>query len=280
MASFDQKAIDISAGFHTLVAISGKEIVRQSAPYSSCTHTNLESQLLREEVSQMLGYQPSKVKGDKASIYTQYECRVSCLQRKIWRKCQCLSLDLTLPYKNIAGHLLCGTLGDRDMDVFLKADDSEKGSCFEEIEKLVSENCTFLHKMITDLACVREEKQKFTEKKLSGQSDCNCEDACYSYEYEVTISQSRWPSPGFETHAAYDKLIAAFNWTGLLGSFHDSPVASNGATDSTADSGSGQAGSGSGNPNGSEMPGGGDNGGSGNDVGSTGSVGSRTEIQR
>ena len=42
---------------------------------------------------------------------------------------------------------------------------------------------------------------------LSDHSGCSCPSACYMYEYDVTLSVSAWPSPGYETFNAWGGLI-------------------------------------------------------------------------
>ncbi len=61
--------------------------------------------------------------------------------------------------------------------------------------------------MINDLTCVKKVTDTFNKKKLSGETDCMCPEACYSYEYVMTVSQSKWPSAGFEMDAAYVKFV-------------------------------------------------------------------------
>ncbi len=61
--------------------------------------------------------------------------------------------------------------------------------------------------MVNDLACAKEVKQKYAERRLTGESICSCPAACHTFDYEFSVSQAKWPSPGYETSYAYDKLI-------------------------------------------------------------------------
>ncbi len=91
------------------------------------------------------------------------------------------------------------------MDKLLNGGKKLWGSCTR--DQLVTDKCKFLHKMINDLTCVKKVTDTFNKKKLSGETDCMCPEACYSYEYVMTVSQSKWPSAGFEMDAAYVKFV-------------------------------------------------------------------------
>ncbi len=47
--------IDVSPGYSTLIALSGKETIRLPAPYSDCVNSDAELQLLREAVAKSTG---------------------------------------------------------------------------------------------------------------------------------------------------------------------------------------------------------------------------------
>ena len=127
------------------------------------------------------GRTPSSASKTQQQAYTRQECQSACLQRIIWRKCRCLHLELRLPYDDIDGSVLCGSLAEREMKMFL--DPMHRQTCVTgNLTALLSEECMFLRKMIDDLACVRREKEEYNKKKLSGQSECSCPEACYSYE--------------------------------------------------------------------------------------------------
>ena len=50
----DQRGIDVSAGYSTLVAIAGKEVIRKPWPYGTCTSSDHELKLLRESLRKLL----------------------------------------------------------------------------------------------------------------------------------------------------------------------------------------------------------------------------------
>ncbi len=50
----DQRGIDVSAGYSTLVAIAGKEVIRKPWPYGTCTSSDHEFKLLRESIRKLL----------------------------------------------------------------------------------------------------------------------------------------------------------------------------------------------------------------------------------
>ncbi len=200
----DQQGIDVSPGYATLIAIAGKEVIRLPWPYGSCTDTDYELKLLRESVSKLHGYKRTNFAEDGHSAYSQQQCQSACLQRLILKECKCLDLKSRLPFPDIEGKLLCGTLGEAGMDMLLNGDKYNTGNCHYE---LIDDKCNFLHKMINDLACVKKVTDMFNEEKVSGDSECNCPAACHSYEYIMTVSQSKWPASGFETDAAYMKFV-------------------------------------------------------------------------
>ena len=213
-ASLEQHGIDISPGSYTLIGLTGKEIIRLAWPYSECTETDNEMRLLKQSITEPFGDVPSNDIGEQNEdhTYTQQDCRSACLQRAIWGKCGCLDVQNRLPYENIAGSLLCGTLKQDQMEMFLKPDIHNTKGCLENIDDLISDKCSFLHKMINELACVKQVTEEFSKKKLSGDAECDCPPACYTYSYDISLSESVWPAEGFESMAAFSKLIRNSQW--------------------------------------------------------------------
>ncbi len=213
MPNMDKEGINIIPGHSTLIAVSGKEITRLSSPYSDCTNTDYEMKMLRENVSQSLGFRLSLLDGDDGmSTYTQQQCRTACLQREIWGKCKCLDSFLDLPFKNLDSSVLCSNPAKTEMNIFLKPESYNKSHCFRNLTDLISDGCRFLHKMINDLVCVKEVKEKYEERKMSGESECRCPPACHSYQYDMTISQALWPAAGIETQEVYYNLLEKDNF--------------------------------------------------------------------
>ncbi len=207
MPNIDQQGINISPGFSTLIAITGKEIIRLPEPYSQCTQNDYELQLLREKTISFLGKAIHLSGGDIYSTYTPQDCRSACLQRLILEECHCLDLDSKLPFENINENL-CGALNQTGMNMLLEPYKYDKQDCFENVTELgTSEKCSFLHKMIYDLACVAAVRKKYTDQTATGEIQCNCPPACHSYQYDMRISQSPWPAAGPETQAAYHDLV-------------------------------------------------------------------------
>ncbi len=207
----DQQGITVSPGYLTLIALSGKETIRLPWPYSECTSSNHEMILLMENITKILGYQENGLPEDEQSVYTQQQCRSACLQRRILQKCHCLEREMKYTIPNIEKTHFCGTLGIEETHILLNKEQYNKSDCFTNATQLVSDKCSFVHKLINDMACVKQVKQQFAEDKLWDKLECYCPPPCYQYEYIVSISQSTWPTPGLETHAAYAHLVHDYN---------------------------------------------------------------------
>ena len=218
--NLDQEGINIEPGHSTLLAIRGRERVKLPEPYSSCTDEDPELKLLRESVlkdtaTDNVNNNNAKYKMSaayKPYLYTSQGCRDACLQKLIWKTCHCLDLKSKLPFPDVDGKLLCGALGAEEMEILLDPKKYDKEGCLFNLTKVVSTNCTHLHKIINDLYCIKEVKQIYNERKLLDESMCDCPPACHSFDYDVIISDSSWPSPGAETNAAYNKMKHV-NWT-------------------------------------------------------------------
>ncbi len=146
--------------------------------------------------------QSTNTTDNQLSTYTQQDCRSACLQRAIWTNCHCLDLESKLPFEDLDGSLLCGFLSRSDMKIFLQLNKYNKTACIRNATQLISQKCNFLHKLINDLACVEDVKEKHIL-----QPDCNCPAPCYRYDYEVSVTQTPWPEAGFEMNAAYVTLV-------------------------------------------------------------------------
>ncbi len=220
MADIEKSGIEISPGYFTLVSIRGKEVIKLPEPHGACTSVDKELQLLRLSVAESLNHhgniQNNSEKTDDHFSYSEQDCRSACLQRKIWRKCKCLDLKAKILFPNMDGDLLCGTLGKAGTEmIYSRESNSYLIDCLRFPEGLLNnDKCTIFYKIINDLACAKEVTEVFNKDKLSGKSECDCAPPCYSYEYIVTTSQSPWPSPGFETEAAYNELanLDRFRW--------------------------------------------------------------------
>ncbi len=209
----DQQGINVIPGHSTLIATKGTEITRLSSPYTDCTFTDNEMKMLQENVARSLEYKPSGSKQDAGIYtYTQQQCRTACLQRKIFGECRCLDSFLDLPFDNINGSVLCGNLAKADMDIFLNPESYNKSQCFLNLTYLISDRCKFLHKMVEDLVCVKQVKERHDEETMSGKSKCQCPPACHSYQYDITISQALWPAAGVETQEVYYNLLEKDNF--------------------------------------------------------------------
>ncbi len=205
----NERGINISPGSSILISITGREIKRLSWPYSSCTDVNEEFEVLQQNVRESKHFQPSASDLKYSySYYTPDECRAACYQNFIWIECSCLDVNSILPYPSSSlSKILCGTLAEESMDKFLNATKHNTENCFGDASKLNTKECSFLHQWIEDLACLKEAKQKYAEKKLTGQHDCYCPSACKSYHYDLTVTQTRWPAAGAEMNAAYHNLV-------------------------------------------------------------------------
>ncbi len=212
--SIDDGGFDVSPGQSTLISITGKEIIRQPAPFSDCSTIDYELNKLRESVNDHLGYTRGSSSKDEGTTYTQKACRSACLQNFIWNQCRCLYLEARLPYHDVNGSLLCGALSPTGMENFFKLPDMEFDAvnCVQDPNALITETCKFIHPLINDLACVYRAKEEFIQDKNDGKLDCQCPPACYSYDYDISISQTPWPSDGYEMLAAYQNLVKNQVW--------------------------------------------------------------------
>ncbi len=212
--SIDDEGFDISPGQSTLISITGKEIIRQPAPFSDCSTTDYELNKLQESVNNHLGYIGGSSSEDEGTTYTQKACRSACLQNFIWSQCHCLYLEARLPYHDVDGSLLCGALTPTEMENFFRIPDLEFDAvnCVQDANALISETCKFIHPLINDLACVYKAKEEFIRDKNDGKLNCQCPPACYSYDYDISVSQTPWPSDGYEMLAAYQNLVKNQVW--------------------------------------------------------------------
>ncbi len=165
--------------------ITGREVLRLPWPHGTCVNIDLELKLLRETVvgSRNYGSQKDNLfseQNDEKSSYSEQDCQSACLQRQIWLQCKCLDFKSRLSFPDVDRKLMCGALGDEAMERLLTDSD-----CLA--ERIFTPDCAYSHKIIHDLACVKEVTERFNEKRLSGESDCICPPQCYSYEYDLTI---------------------------------------------------------------------------------------------
>ncbi len=214
--NIDEEGFDISPGFHTVVALTAKEIIRLPWPYSECTHVDYEMQKLQERVMSALGSVSNNQTEDNPT-YSQQECQSACLQRLIFESCNCLDSETKLPFKDVDPSHFCMILQLHEVHMFLEPERYNKRGCFHDPNEFISQNCSFLHKIINDLACVKRVKRDFTERKLSGDSACNCPPGCYTYEYEVSTSQSLWPAPGYEMSLMWYSFVYFTKWNYTFG---------------------------------------------------------------
>ncbi len=205
----NERGINLSPGFSYLISMTGKEVKRLSWPYSSCTEKNEEFEMLQESVRKSKEFKPSGSDLDYEYVqYTADECRASCYQRFIYQECNCLDVNSILPYPSRSLSLiLCGTLSDDEMNKFLNESNQDTKACFQSATTFSSAKCRFMHQWIEDLFCLKEAKQKYAQRRRAGQHDCNCPSACQSFHYDLSVTSSRWPSPGAEMNAAYQELV-------------------------------------------------------------------------
>ena len=196
--------IDVSPGFTTLIGIKGREIKRLKEPYSDCSDENIEINKLAEIVAEKMNISND----DNVTIetwdtaYQVVDCRGACLNRLIFEHCNCLDLSLMMPV--VDSSLLCGNPGEGGEKLF-DFEDRSWDKCFH-TDHLEADECSFLHKIFEDLSCMRKVKSQHVEDEHNTGSVCDCPPPCASFEYDLTISQSEWPSPGPELDAAYSML--------------------------------------------------------------------------
>ena len=213
--NIDQQGINLSPSQSTLIAITGKEVIRKPWPYSSrCTTTDYELEKLRKSVAQAMDQDSNSsiTEEDDMSTYTQQDCRSACLQHQIWKTCNCLDIKARLPFSKRNNKLLCGALKEGHTEMLFNPEKHGTQDCIKKASELISNKCSYLHKIINDLACVKQVREEFTKRKIRGETGCICPSPCYSYQYISSISQASWPAPGPETHAAYRNLVDIAKW--------------------------------------------------------------------
>ncbi len=167
---------------------------------------------LQERAKESLGIVTNNSLNEEKYVYTQQECMSACLQRVIVEQCSCLDPEHRLPFKEVDGSHLCYVLGLDNMGMFLEPERYEKQGCFKNTTQFMSDKCSFLHKIINDFACVKKVKDNFGKGTLSGSPGCKCAPSCYTYEYQLSASESPWPSPGYELINAMDDLVLYHDW--------------------------------------------------------------------
>ena len=131
-----------------MIGISGKEVIRKPSPYGPCTDTDAEFQLLRKSVLRLQSDNETDFPEGGDSKYSRQQCRSACLQRRIFRECSCLDLRSRLPFPDIDGNLLCGTLIEEGMETLLDTEDDFALTCATEFEKLTSKRYESLKKTL------------------------------------------------------------------------------------------------------------------------------------
>ncbi len=205
--------IDISPGFTTLIGVKGKEIKRLKKPYSDCSTENIELRKLSALVAEKTNTSKDKVE-TWDTAYQVVDCRSACLNRLIFENCNCLDMSLMMPVTDVS--LWCADIGEGGEKLYYPGDWDH---CFT-TEYLETDECSFLHKLFEDLTCMKKIKTKYAEEEHETGSECDCPPACDTFEYDLTISQSEWPSPGPELDAAYNKLV----WEGISYEFYESDL--------------------------------------------------------
>ncbi len=204
------RGTDIPPGFSTLIGVTGRQVLKLSSPYSDCVTVDPELLLLHETLARDIPDIAEKLSESKMakSSYSPIRCRSACLQKIIWSECQCLDPRLQMPV--LLPSMLCGAPGKNTTHarMFFNPEQFGREHCFESNgEFLASEECSFLHNIISSLACAKGVKLIHAKQENEHRQTCSCPSQCQSYEYDLSFSHSVWPSPGIETDTAYVKLI-------------------------------------------------------------------------
>ena len=198
------QGIDVSPGMATTIGIRSKENNRLTYPYGECATYDMEEDLLIKSIEKKHIYKPSGSTGILSSDYSTIQCRSSCLQRYFWEECGCLVMSEKIPFFNSS--LLCG---QEKGEILANPDRYGFEECFE-LDKILTEECRSLFaKLFLEIECMQkvlgmtDNVPKEHEKDVT----CQCPVPCKSREYKLTVGASRWPSPGPELDAAYNRIV-------------------------------------------------------------------------
>ncbi len=125
--------------------------------------------------------------------------RSSCLQRYLWEMCGCLDDKLLKPY--VIPSISCGYIENVNDLTFQNA-----SHCLK-IENIMNlPECAFIRKMMDDLACLHRFRTIYRTYK-GKLMNCNCPEACNSFEFTTDYSTASWPTNGPQLDAAYNEIV-------------------------------------------------------------------------
>ena len=200
----DLQGIDISPGMATTIGIRSKENNRLAYPYGECATYDIEEDLLIKSMADKHIYKPSGNTGILSSDYSTIQCRSSCLQRYFWEECGCLAISEKIPFFNSS--LLCA---QEKGEILANPDLYGYEECFE-LNTILKDKCISLFKkLFSDIKCMQRVFRMTDNVPKEHEKDfaCQCPVPCKSREYKLTAGASRWPSPGPELDAAYNRIV-------------------------------------------------------------------------
>ncbi len=113
--------------------------------------------------------------------------------------CGCIDGELLKPY--VIPSITCGYIEDPDVLIF-----QNTSHCLNIGNIANHKECHSVRKMLDDLACLSRFKNIF--KMYKGNiKNCDCPEACNSFEFTTEYSTSSWPTNGPQLDAAYREIV-------------------------------------------------------------------------
>ncbi len=121
--------------------------------------------------------------------------RMNCFQRHLWESCGCISIGHIIP------SIICGYIEDPDN---ITSQNTSHCLLVENMANLPE--CSLIRKMLDDLACLHRFRN--TYRKYKGNvMNCDCPEACKSFDFTTDYSTTSWPSSGPQLDAAYKEIV-------------------------------------------------------------------------
>ncbi|CAH1783186.1 unnamed protein product [Owenia fusiformis] len=134
--------------------------------------------------------------------YTKNHCLMKCLQKTIYETCGCVKSSLPVD-DDMAQTKYCLKL---HINEWLKLNSNEY-------------NLTIIQNDLEQLRC----QNHFSLSEFVGQDQCRCQEKCVYQSYEMTLSQSVWPSEGTEIDVYCRSLMNMDNYinSSIYNTYHD-----------------------------------------------------------
>ena len=103
---------DIPPGFATTIGVTGKKVILLPEPYGKCASTNREAIRLAHDVGKLPDFSYNNLIQEKK--YTSNVCYSTCLQRLIFKTCNCFDIQQVYAYSGAAP--LCGHIKNKTLN--------------------------------------------------------------------------------------------------------------------------------------------------------------------